>query len=115
MPDSLTSSEGHRVTLRFEDGEERRIAVGAGEFVLDAALRQGVPLVHQCRSGSCSTCVAQLIAGNIEMAPDRATSLLAAEAAEGKRLLCSSYARSHGEVRLHYPATLIYGAQPRIF
>ena len=47
------------------------------------------------------------------MAPDRATSLLAAEVAEGKRLLCSSYARADSEVRLHYPAALIYGTELR--
>jgi ferredoxin-NADP reductase/ferredoxin len=97
------------VTLHFEDGEERRIEVEHEEFVLDAALRQGVRLVHQCRSGSCSTCIAQLITGNMEMAPDRASSLLAREAVEGKRLLCSSYALSDSSVRLHYPASLIYG------
>jgi ferredoxin-NADP reductase/ferredoxin len=102
------------VTLHFEDGEERRIKVGREEFVLDAALRQGVPLVHQCRSGSCSTCIAQLIAGDIVMAPERATSLLDTEAAEGKRLLCSSYARAGSAVRLHYPAALIYGAELRM-
>jgi ferredoxin-NADP reductase/ferredoxin len=101
------------VTFHFEDGNERRIEVGPEEFVLDAALRQGVPLVHQCRSGSCSTCIAQLITGNIVMAADRATSLLAAEEAEGKRLLCSAYAGADSEVRLHYPAALIYGAEQR--
>jgi benzoate/toluate 1,2-dioxygenase reductase subunit len=100
------------VTLHFEDGIERQIDVAPEEFVLDAALRQGVPLVHQCRSGSCSTCIAQLIAGDIVMAPERATSLLAAEAAEGKRLLCSSYASADSELRLHYPAALIYGTEP---
>jgi len=97
------------VTLHFEDGEERQIEVEREEFVLDAALRQGVPLVHQCRSGSCSTCIAQLIVGNVEMAPGRATSLLAGEAAEGKRLLCSSFALGDSSMRLHYPASLIYG------
>jgi benzoate/toluate 1,2-dioxygenase reductase subunit len=101
------------VTLQFEDGEERRIEVHRDEFVLDAALRQDVPLVHQCRSGSCSTCIAQLVAGNLEMAPARATSLLADEAADGRRLLCSSYARADSNVRLHYPASLIYGIQRR--
>jgi ferredoxin-NADP reductase/ferredoxin len=101
------------VTLRFEDGEERRVEVECDEFVLDAALRQGVPLVHQCRSGSCSTCIAQLISGDLEMTPERGTSLLTAEAANGKRLLCSSYARSDSVVGLHYPAALVYGAAPR--
>lgn len=107
--DSPTDSRS--VVLQFEDGEERRIEVLPDEFVLDAALRQNVPLVYQCRSGSCSTCIAHLIAGNLEMAPARATSLLAHEAAEGKRLLCSSYARADSAVRLHYPASLIYGVQ----
>src|SRR6266851_2380621 len=101
------------VSLHFEDGDQRRFEVAPGEFVLDAALRQGIPLVHQCRSGSCSTCIAQLIAGDIVMARERATSLLAAEAAEGKRLLCSSYARADSAMRLHYPAALIYGAEVR--
>jgi len=109
--DAATRPGSCSVTLHFEDGEKRRIEAEREEFVLDAALRQGVPLVHQCRSGSCSTCIAQLIAGDIVMAPERATSLLAAEAAEGKRLLCSSYARAHSEVRLHYPAALIYGVE----
>jgi benzoate/toluate 1,2-dioxygenase reductase subunit len=103
----------YAITFHFEDGDARRIEVGYQEFVLDAALRQGVPLVHQCRSGSCSTCIAQLIAGDIAMASDRATSLLAAEAVEGKRLLCSSYPRADSEVRLHYPSALIYGVKLR--
>ena len=112
-PDPGQRCDLFTVTLHFEDGDERQIAVEGEEFVLDAALRQGVPLVYQCRSGSCSTCIAQLITGDIVMAPDRATSLLAAEAAEGKRLLCSSYARATSHLRLHYPAALIYGAELR--
>jgi ferredoxin-NADP reductase/ferredoxin len=103
-----------RVVLRFEDGAEKTIAAQPGEFVLDAALRQGVPLVHQCRSGSCSTCVAQLIAGDVVMAPGRSTSLLAAEQAEGKRLLCSAHAIADSIVRLHYPISLIYEAERTI-
>jgi ferredoxin-NADP reductase/ferredoxin len=112
--DAAPSRDPRSVRLRFENGETRQIAVEPGEFVLDAALRQGVPLVHQCRSGSCSTCIAQLTDGNIVMAPGRATALLAAEAAEGKRLLCSSYAYTDSEVRLHYPSALIYGTEQRI-
>src|ERR1700751_4432252 len=107
MPEAVNAGSRRAscsVTLHFEDGAQRRIDVECGEFVLDAALRQDVPLVHQCRSGSCSTCIAQLIAGEIVMAPDRVTSLLGTEAADGKRLLCSSYAHSDSEVRLHYPA-----------
>src|SRR5438552_2417153 len=104
----------HRVILRFADGVEKEISVAAGEFILDAALRHSVPLVHQCRSGSCSTCVAQVVAGEIEMARDRSTSLLGLEAAEGKRLLCSSYAYADSVARVHYPASLIYERERRV-
>ncbi len=104
-----------RVTLRFEDGIEKEIEVGADEFVLDAALRQRIPLVYQCRSGSCSTCVGRVVSGSIEMVRDRALSLLAAEVAEGKRLLCSSHARAPSVVRLQYPSSLIYGDERRNF
>ena len=104
-----------RVTLQFEDGIEKEIEVRADEFVLDAALRQGVPLVHQCRSGSCSTCVGRVVSGSLDMVRDRALALLAAEIAEGRRLLCSSHARASSVVRLHYPSSLIYGEERRNF
>jgi benzoate/toluate 1,2-dioxygenase reductase subunit len=113
--ENASSGAAYRVTLRFDDGVEKIIAAAPGEFVLDAALRQGVPLVHQCRSGSCSTCVAQIVQGDIAMAPGRSTSLIATEAAEGKRLLCSAYALRDSLVRLHYPAGLIYENSRRVF
>jgi len=107
-PPPAAAANVHRVTLRFEDGVEKEIEAGADEFVLDAALRQGVPLVYQCRSGSCSTCVGQMVSGTLAMVRDRALSLIASEIAEGKRLLCSSHALAPSVVRLHYPSTLIY-------
>jgi benzoate/toluate 1,2-dioxygenase reductase subunit len=103
------------VRLQFEDGIEKEIEVRADEFVLDAALRQGVPLVHQCRSGSCSTCIGRVLSGSIEMVRDRALALLAAEIAEGRRLLCSSHVGAPSLVRLQYPSSLIYGEERRNF
>ncbi len=111
--DDPSATGTHRVTLRFEDGVEKRIEVRADEFVLDAALRQDVPLVHQCRSGSCSTCVARLESGALEMVRGRALALIATEVAEGKRLLCSAHALGDSVVSLHYPSTLIYEGERR--
>lgn len=113
--DSANAPGGVSVTLRFEDGAERRIVVAPGQFVLDAALAQGAPLVYQCRSGSCSTCVATLIEGEIAPAPGRPIALLASEVADGRRLLCVSYAHAPSVIREHYPATLIAAAAPRVF
>jgi ferredoxin-NADP reductase/ferredoxin len=104
----------HKVTFRFEDGAESTVTVEEGEFILDAAIRQDLRLVHQCRSGSCSTCVGQIISGNVEMTRERSTSLIASEAAQGKRLLCSAYARGDAVVRLSYPSSLIREAGPQI-
>jgi benzoate/toluate 1,2-dioxygenase reductase subunit len=98
---------GVPVTLRFEDGVEKRIVVASGEFVLDAALRQGVPLVSQCRSGICSTCVATILEGDVAPIPGRAVALLPSEIAEGRRLLCVSHAHAPSVIREHYPSTLI--------
>jgi ferredoxin-NADP reductase/ferredoxin len=114
--DSANAPGGVSVTLRFEDGAERRIVVAPGQFVLDAALAQGAPLVYQCRSGSCSTCVATLIEGEIAPAPGRPIALLASEVADGRRLLCVSYAHAPSVIREHYPAALIAAAAaPRVF
>jgi ferredoxin len=83
--------------------------------VLDAALRQNIPLVYQCRSGSCSTCVARVVSGAIEMTPDRVTTLIPSEVADGKRLLCSSHAIADSVVSLHYPSTLIFEGERYVF
>ena len=103
---------GTPVTLRFEDGVEKHIVVAPGEFVLDAAFRHGIPLVSQCRSGICSTCVATVLEGDLAPAPGRAVALLASEVAEGRRLLCVSHARAPSVIREHYPSTLIDQLDP---
>jgi ferredoxin-NADP reductase/ferredoxin len=109
------SADQREIVLRFEDGVEKRITVNGGEYVLDAALRQDIPLVHQCRSGSCSTCVAQVVEGELRMDPARAYSLIPAEVAQGKRLLCSAYALADSVIRLDYPSDLLDEPGPELF
>jgi ferredoxin-NADP reductase/ferredoxin len=101
--------------LQFEDGVEKRITVEGGEYVLDAALRHDIPLVHQCRSGSCSTCVAQVLEGELRMDSARAYSLIPAELAQGKRLLCSAHALSDSVIRFDYPSDLLDEPGPQLF
>jgi benzoate/toluate 1,2-dioxygenase reductase subunit len=47
------------------------------------------------------------------MVRDRALSLIAAEIADGKRLLCGSHAITDSVLRLHYPSSLIYEGERR--
>ena len=95
----------HQVRMSFSDGEERSFAVRADETVLEAALRESVPLLNQCQSGSCGSCVAQLVAGDAPMRKDVATSLLKSEQAEGQRLTCVCLPDSDCRFVVGYPVT----------
>ncbi len=93
------------------DPSGRVFSAGPGESVLDAALRQGVPLPYGCRNGACGACRARVLAGEVRLASgdgggggDAAASaapprgLTAREAAAGWTLLCR--ARVGSDVRL---------------
>lgn len=100
----------HTVKLRFADGAIRALEVGAEQTVLDAALAAGVPLLHQCRSGSCSSCLSHLVEGEALPRPGSSSTLLASEFAAGQRLLCVTQPRGDCTFELGYGSE--EGAQP---
>ena len=81
----LTSTE---VTIAFSDGVEHTLTVEPGQSVLDAAIAADMPLLHQCRSGSCGTCIARLDGGEAELRRGVCSSLMRSEQEQGLRLLC---------------------------
>lgn len=83
-----------KISLAFSDGVEHEFGAGPGQLLLDAALEAGLPVLHQCRSGSCSSCMADLVDGNADTRAGNCSTLLPSERAEGKRLLCVTEARS---------------------
>lgn len=95
----------HQVTLRFADGVTHQVAVGSAHSILDAALEAGAPLMHQCRSGSCSSCIATLSDGAAVTRPGSSTSLLSGEYAAGQRLLCVTQATGDCTFDLPYTST----------
>jgi benzoate/toluate 1,2-dioxygenase reductase subunit len=101
----MTSPVVHGVSLRFRDGVEHSIRVAAGQTVLDAALEQGAPILFQCRSGSCSSCIANLTDGPAEMRKGGASVLLKSEADAGKRLLCQTHVAGDCGFDLDYDST----------
>ncbi|MFO1300851.1 MAG: CDP-6-deoxy-delta-3,4-glucoseen reductase [Burkholderiaceae bacterium] len=72
----------------------RQFDVDDDEFILEAALRQGVVLPYGCRNGACGSCKARVVDGRIEQGPHADKALAADEAARGYALLCCSHARS---------------------
>ncbi len=66
-----------------------------GESVLDAALRQGILLPHQCKTGTCGACRARVVGGEAVCLPGAQPAALAAdEAGQGVHLLCCTQAAS---------------------
>lgn len=67
---------------------EAPVRVEIGETVLAAALAQGVPYPHGCRSGNCGACKSRLLAGDVELMPRSDYALTAEEEASGLILAC---------------------------
>ncbi len=75
------------VTLRPSG---RSFPVGAGQTVLEAALAQGVVLPYGCRTGTCGTCRARLVSGEISYPGPQPLGVTESEAAAGQILLCQA-------------------------
>jgi ferredoxin-NADP reductase len=73
-------------------GSGLRLAVGAGQSMLEALEAAGLALPYSCREGICGTCELEVLEGE----PDHRDSVLsAAERAAGRKLMpCVSRARS---------------------
>lgn len=63
-----------------------------GEYILDAALRQGTPLKYGCRHGNCSTCKYLVTEGDVDFGVASPYSLPEGERAEGYALICCAQA-----------------------
>jgi CDP-4-dehydro-6-deoxyglucose reductase, E3 len=76
----------------------RDFSAARGQSVLDAALSSGLNLPHSCKSGSCSSCKARLLAGEIEYPFGKPLGLSDAEVAAGFILMCQ--ARALGDLTI---------------
>ncbi len=77
---------------------DRTIDVAAGETLLQAALRAGLPFPHACRVGGCASCKCRLAQGEVRALTETAYLLSAEEIADGAILACQSLPR--GDVRI---------------
>ncbi|MDG2968008.1 2Fe-2S iron-sulfur cluster binding domain-containing protein [Pseudomonas extremaustralis] len=92
----------HQVTLNFADGVTRSFSVAPNSNILDAAIEAHMPVLFQCRSGSCSSCISTLTKGEALTRPGASSTLLASEVAAGQRLLCVCQAESDCTFDLGY-------------
>jgi CDP-4-dehydro-6-deoxyglucose reductase len=73
--------------VRLQAGEYFEVA--PGETVLQAALRSGVPLAHDCQLGGCGTCRVRLVEGSVTY-DEWPFALSEAEAATRYALMCQA-------------------------
>jgi NAD(P)H-flavin reductase/ferredoxin/2-polyprenyl-6-methoxyphenol hydroxylase-like FAD-dependent oxidoreductase len=92
----------HKVTVRYSDGTEKLLNVSGEQTILDAAEASGVPIVNECQSGLCGTCVGNCVSGLYELG--RTEGLSEQERASRKLLACQAKVRSDCVIELEYPA-----------
>jgi CDP-4-dehydro-6-deoxyglucose reductase, E3 len=68
--------------------DERILTARPGETILEAGLREGLPMPFDCRSGGCGECKGELLGGEVRMRPWQESALTQAERAAGKMLFC---------------------------
>lgn len=82
-----------KAVIAFSDGVEHELTVEPGQSVLDAALAAETPVLFQCGTGSCGSCLAHLDEGEADHRPGASSSLLPSEREQGYRLLCLTEAK----------------------
>ena len=83
--------------------DNRIVAVRGGETILDAGLREGLPLPFECRNGGCGHCKLSLSYGTVDFGIYQKEALPDAERAAGKLLACVSTLR--GDIEIEYAPT----------
>ena len=79
-------------------GRDEPITVEMGQTILEAAINQGVPYPHGCRSGNCGACKSRLISGDVEMSPFSEFALTEDEKQSGLVLACRSVPWEDSEI-----------------
>lgn len=84
-------TDTYRVTI---EPLGKEITCRSDQSVLDACLRAGVWLPHSCTHGTCATCKADVLDGDIDHGDASPFALMDFEKSEGKALLCVACPRS---------------------
>jgi len=100
--DENTSAESHtghtKITVMVDD-EETTFEMSQKQTVLEAALKQGIDAPYSCQGGICSSCLARITNGTVEMKKN--SILTDGEIAEGLILTCQAHPTS-AEIYVDY-------------
>ncbi|MFH6603038.1 2Fe-2S iron-sulfur cluster-binding protein [Maribacter algicola] len=83
------TSDGKTAVTVVLDDEEFELSMNRNELVLDAVLKQNIDAPYSCQGGVCSSCIARVTEGKVEMVKNQI--LTDGEIAEGLVLTCQSH------------------------
>lgn len=84
-------ANSYRVTV---EPAGKEVVCREDQPILDACLRAGIWLPHSCTHGTCSTCKAEVLDGEVDHRGSSSFALMDFERDEGKTLLCCATPRS---------------------
>jgi phenol hydroxylase P5 protein len=84
-------TQTHTITI---EPVGRQVQCREDQSILDACLRAGVWVPHSCTHGTCGTCKAEVVDGDVEHGEASPFALMDFERDEGKALLCTASPRS---------------------
>ncbi len=88
----------HRVRIADSD---HAFDVEEGESVIDAALRAGLMLPYSCRSGTCGTCMGDVVEGSITYPDGLPAAIDSEQDSTGKALFCQARPASDLVIRVN--------------
>lgn len=94
------------ITIARKDGEPLSFNANAGEKVLYAALRNRITVPYECGSGTCGTCRAKLVSGNLDDSWPDAPGKKALKIKRGEFLMCQCVAQADCEIRIPAPVAV---------
>ncbi|MGI9501545.1 MAG: 2Fe-2S iron-sulfur cluster-binding protein, partial [Geminicoccaceae bacterium] len=87
------------ITLQTKSGEFA-VEGGVGEPLLHAGLRAGLRLPYECATGTCGTCRARVMTGDVDRGWEDAPGAAKLKREKGDVLMCQAVARSDCLLRI---------------
>jgi len=95
-----------KITVQSKSGETA-FDCGDRETILHAGLRQSLTLPYECATGTCGTCRARVMSGEVEMRWAEAPGAARLKREKGDVLMCQAYAHSDCVLRVPSDITVV--------
>jgi len=111
LPPKRESKVVRHVAVRPDN---RIVPARGGESLLEAVLREGIPMPYDCRSGGCGQCKCTVLYGDVELGPYQRDVLSDDDRRAGKVLACIATPVTDVEIE-YVPVALPGGNAPRLW